>query len=232
MVDRQCSLRNLVNKGKWSSDLWEGDSAQASGIESSGSDKADWVDLFVFSGHGPYDATDGSGTMHFRTNHTGEQALACNVQHSECSWGQGDCEFVVDYSCNFLNDCNDTTVLNSIKMMCQGVHMVCGFSNRMRVYPQGATFGCYLMGYNRWKREERKTPKTVKQAWFDSTDDWQDRIDGDAVIATVVCHTSTEGDYMPGNWKWSSGCGMASDPPPCTSSNLSSYVRRNHASTK
>lgn len=163
----------LENKGKWTvnTGVWHGDVATANDVESGGQDKADWVDLFVWTGHGPSAAAywpDG-GNLHFVTNHSQNTAPdycnatadAGNVSHDECSWGQGDCEVVIVFTCSFLSDRGDPAILRRIKKMCQGVHVICGFSSVMTVNrDQGTTLGKYLMGQAGWFVRDI-TPRTI-----------------------------------------------------------------------
>jgi hypothetical protein len=230
-TDQFCAnLKNvLVNKGKWavSSNVWEGDTAFASDIENTGNDKGDWVDLFVFNGH-TNDAI-GSDALHFRSNHDPlEMGDGCNVTHDECRWGEGDCEFVIAHTCEFLSDYGSPTTLLKIKKMCQGVHVICGASSDMYTSPhQGTVLGIYLMGKRGWNVID-VSPKTVKSAWFESCQEDQE----DGVVASVVCHTSCENDYMPGNLDWANGKGMANDPPPCTDGNQNDYIKRSYVVSK
>jgi hypothetical protein len=238
------ALKNvLVNKGKWSvnSNIWEGDTAEASEIDSAGDDKADFVDLFIWCGHGPGGEPDdpdphqylwpNGGALHFVTNHSqnthdnycNADCDAGNITHDELSLGEGDCEFVIFNTCTFLDHRMDSSIYARIKDMCQGVHMICGFETRMNVQrDHGEFLGKLLMGERKWNGQIL-TPRTVRQAWYESCDEYQS-----GKWAVTVYHQSCENDYMPGNKDWASGKGMVSDPPPCTSSNRYQYMWDHH----
>lgn len=223
----------LINKGKWAVNnaIWRGDTGQAVDIDESGYDKADIVDLFIWSGHGqsrPQYWPNG-GVLHFVTNHSQNTANdycnadcdAGNIEHEECRWGEGDCEFVVLFTCNFLNDFNDSNLIKRIKDMCQGVHVICGFGSLMETkFAQGATLGELLMGKAGWQSSGKKSPWKVVDAWYESCRKHQDS----GKVARAVYYYSCADDYMPGNVGWASGLGMTNDPPPCNGSNYGSYI--------
>ena len=105
--------------------------------------------------------------------------------------------------------------------MCQGVHVICGAVSVIEIIgAQGTTFGTYLMGKRGWFVVD-EDPQPVTRAWFMSCRDEQDP----GRNVAVLYHTTTKYDYMPGNLDWTNGKTMASDPPPCTDSNLASYVK-------
>jgi hypothetical protein len=247
------NLYSALHKyGGWTlhQDVQGGDASVVTEVEKyagENRDKGDWVDLFVWSGHGPISTTTG-GKLHFRTNHPNDSGRGDHVCSAigpsntagltDISLGEGDCEFAIFYTCNFLTSLNDADIRKNIKLMSQGTHAILGFSSYMDVWPLvGDRFAKYAVGINSFDTTKKVNPLTVKQAWFKACDDYMDVIgeQDEHVIAAAVLHTSCESDYLRGNWKWEKGCQMSPDdssstnpykPPRCNLANLNEFVIR------
>jgi len=92
------------------------------------SDYVDSVDIAVWCGHGPVDAT-GPYLRFFVDKIGGVKQPPDKLYWSEIDWGNDDVEWVILNTCRYLNG-TDT----QLKQMAYGVHLICGYKTRMDVF--------------------------------------------------------------------------------------------------
>lgn len=214
----------LTQAGGWSvahdirdSDLDVGDIKDSA---HGGSDHADCGDLFLFVGHGPHDPLD-YDPLHqvegyFHIHHddsTNEDDAAHNVAHGEVTWGDGDMEWCVAFTCNYLLHAEDSThpiVRDRIRAMFQnGLHAIAGYCTKININaPQMDAFARNLLGTRASKggfcgigKHDEIPPQSIRNAWFAASNRYQAEQGnkGQAYTASYLCVAGYENEYIPGN---------------------------------
>ena len=130
--------------------VWEKD---FKGVSIGGRDNlyADNVDLLIYAGHGVKPKKHGATDYSFALNTKKDTKYA---KQSEMYLGNGDLEWLVTFTCNFL----ESKDLDTIGHMAKGLHAVCGFETTIILTPDmGKTFAAKL-----------KKGKSVKDAFYET----------------------------------------------------------------
>lgn len=108
----------------------------------------DNVDLLFYTGHGLKPNTHGASDYSFALNPSGNKAY---VNQSEMFLGNRDLEWLVTFTCNFLNG-----GLQKIGRLAYGVHSVCGYRTDMTITANAGELFCHKL----------KSGISVKEAFF------------------------------------------------------------------
>lgn len=128
--------------------VWETDFKGAS-LGGKDDKYADNVDLLIYSGHGLKPGGHGSSDYAFALNGKHNSKYA---KQPEMYLGNRDLEWLVTFTCNFLESKN----LNTIGHMAKGIHAICGFETTVILTPDmGSVFAKKL-----------KKGYSVKEAFF------------------------------------------------------------------
>lgn len=192
----------LLNSSAWSSiytktnnNVWEIDFKDVS-LGGNDLNYADNADLVAYCGHG----YASSGFLLANDEHNDG-----NVSRSDLRLGDVDLEWLLAFTCNFLN-CNLADIGNAM----QGAHMICGYKTDMTVTANGGSvFASYATG-----------GISVREAWKKYGKATQSIISGNR---TAVCfHSSCENDYL-----WGFG-DTVEDPPGYNSQTAGDYMMRDY----
>lgn len=145
---------------------------------------ADDVDLVAFCGHGL------GNNFVFST-----QMDDWYTTISDLDMGDRDCEWMLAFTCNFLNGS-----ISTFGPAGDGVHLICGYCTDMTVKPESGSRFAYWAKY----------PYGVRVAWYRYGKDTQ--IGSDYSIARTFGANASYNDYL---WGYGS---VSSDPPSYTSS--------------
>lgn len=200
---------------------------QASDIKDAshgGADHGDCGDLFLYVGHGPnvgLGSSDplwkiGEGYLHVHpeSGPTDCAAGGNNVKHYECRWGDGDAEWVIMYTCHWLENRSDPDIRQRTdELVKHGLHAIMGFDSTMNVVAESLEwFGriatgelpsplpppvfngpvCFSPEYE---------PVSIRRAWFGSQKDWQayEAPLGVSRDLVYICVEGYEDEFLPGN---------------------------------
>jgi len=196
-----------------------------------GQNLGDTVDVFLWSGHsflgqsGPKKGgRPGYGSeLHMVTEHLDPCQCDCiktcgNIEHTEVALGANDNEVAIFVTCDWLKNYGEQWIMNEIKKMHQGNHLILGFASMSYDYGKqtpalaGASLGTKLKGIS-----PSIEPKPILQAWLDTVREWQPQgVRGRISYWDGDC----ENDYLPGNWR---GWGYGAQPPAANDGNLDQF---------
>ncbi|MDR0325114.1 MAG: DUF6345 domain-containing protein [Oscillospiraceae bacterium] len=153
------------------------------------------VTFFAYAGHGLNIDSLNNAAHFFATptpsSHSGNcySNAATNATTSEVRL-QGSLRYLNMYTCNFLFY-DSTAKLNSLRSMFRGGRAICGFASTMYLDSrEGADFGRTLTTF------ENGVPKTIKEAFFESTSRWQPRTGRVRVTARWMGFVDAKNDSL------------------------------------
>lgn len=122
---------------------------------------ADNVDLLIYAGHGVMPGKYGASDYSFALNTKQNTKYA---KQGEMYLGNKDLEWLVTFTCNFLQSQN----LDTIGRMARGIHAICGFESSMIITAKmGPVFASKLKRGYSVKESFLGTVKETK-VWYDS----------------------------------------------------------------
>jgi len=167
---------------------WERDWKAAGRLGGDDSIYADDVDLAAWCGHGLGN--------NFLFNNQNDDWYATI---GDMDMGDRDCEWILAFTCHFLQG-----TASNFGRAADGVHLICGYSTDMTVYPNSGSRFAYWAKY----------PYGVRVAWYRYGKDTQQAIDQN--IARTFGANASVNDYL-----W--GYGSVSSDPPFYSNSPGSY---------
>ncbi len=210
-------------------------------LDKYGCNWGDTVDLFVWTGHAwvceypgaggpgeyPEGDRDGGACLHMISQHDRDATCICNdpywagchhynrdcgnINHNEIRWGLNRNKVAVVVTCEWHRNATDPDILNKIKHMHNGNHLMLSFASHAwdgDPYDTlaGQWFEYYLMG----DYSAKLRPLPIYYAWGATIEKWQPS--GVGVIGRVHLWQGCFTDYLPGNWKH---YGFGVKPPCC-----------------
>jgi len=175
-------------------------------------DGVDTVDLAIWAGHGPYGVYPyplgsisywSEPALHFYTTlHLDASPFILDdvdLYRSEARWGDDDLDWIGLFTCNFLADPASIISNNQIG---NGVRMVCGFKDGMRMLPKEWMAEIFIKLITR-----KNDPMPIKDAWLemarfkyiiDPTTGKIDPVRSQTGTGVIIFDTKAANDHLPG----------------------------------
>jgi hypothetical protein len=178
-------------------------------------------DLAIWTGHSYlFEEPAVSDRLHMASQHAGatcESGRDCgNVVHAEIRLGASDNEVGIFVTCEWLCNKMSQSMMNEIKMMHQGNHLILSFATTSSWNANDVPAATRL-SWNFLGKNPGKLPVPIEKASRDACDYWPP---ANVVARVHLWAGNCYNDYLQGNWKgWSYG----SQPPAANSGNLNQF---------